>query len=93
MRPGGAASSTNRTERRGSGREHFPSPTTPLPTLRPIALIGTWRCFGAPGPVHGIIAAGKQLADGDRLMRVRVVGSGEELDYRLSDILDDPAEH
>ena len=57
---------------------------------QPANLIGTWRRFGAVGPVYEIIGAGTELADGDRLMRIRVVESGEEVDYRFTDILDDP---
>ena len=59
---------------------------------QPANLIGTWRRFGAVGPVYEIISAGKELGGGDRLMRVRVVESGEEVDYRLAEILDDPLE-
>jgi Family of unknown function (DUF5397) len=40
--------------------------------------------------VYEIIAAGDALPDGDRMMRVRVIESGEEVDYRFTDILDDP---
>jgi hypothetical protein len=58
----------------------------------PAALVGTWRRFGVVGPVYEIVEAGKELDDGDRLMRVRVVETGEELDYRFTDILDDPRE-
>jgi hypothetical protein len=59
---------------------------------QPEGLLGTWRRFGSAGPVYEIMAAGKLLPDGDRLMRVRVVESGEEIDYRLTEILDDPRE-
>jgi hypothetical protein len=55
-------------------------------------LVGTWRRFGAVGPVYEIIGEGPELPDGDRLMRIRVVESGEEVDYKLTDILDDPKE-
>jgi len=47
-----------------------------------------WRI----GPVYEIIANGSELPDGDRLMRVRVLETGEEVDYRLTGILDDPRE-
>jgi hypothetical protein len=60
--------------------------------LEPSKLIGTWRRFGVFGPVYEIIGAGGDLAGGDQLMRVRVVETGEELDYRLTEILDDPVE-
>jgi hypothetical protein len=57
-----------------------------------ISLVGTWRRFGAVGPVYEIIATGVELPGGDRMMRIRVVESGEEVDYRFTDILDDPRE-
>jgi hypothetical protein len=63
---------------------------TSLP--EPARLIGTWRRFGVAGPVYQIVTAGSELADGDRLMRVRVIETGEELDYRFTSILDDPLE-
>ena len=59
---------------------------------RPERLVGTWRHFGAAGPVYEILAAGNDLPEGGRRMRVRVVETGEELDYRFADILDDPLE-
>jgi hypothetical protein len=58
----------------------------------PQALVGTWRRFGAVGPVYEIVAAGQPLTNGDCIMRVRVVESGEEIDYHLTQILKDPAE-
>jgi hypothetical protein len=64
--------------------------TTKLPQTA--NLVGTWRRFGAIGPVYEIIACGEELPDGDRLMRVRVAETGEEVDYRLTGILDDPRE-
>lgn len=62
--------------------------TLPLPTK----LVGTWRRFGVAGPVYEIVHAGAELEDGDRMMRVRVLETGEEVDYRLTDILEDPFE-
>jgi hypothetical protein len=44
---------------------------------QPANLVGTWRRFGAVGPVYEIISSGTELPDGDRLMRVRVVETGE----------------
>jgi hypothetical protein len=54
-------------------------------------LVGTWRRFGSVGPIYEIIASGAELANGDRMMRIRVLESGEEVDYKLTDI-DDPKE-
>ncbi len=59
---------------------------------QPATLVGTWRRFGPMGPVYEIIAMGNELPDGDHLMRVRVIESGEEVDYRFTDILEDPKE-
>jgi hypothetical protein len=58
----------------------------------PQALVGTFRRFGAFGPAYEIIGVGKQEGAGDRWMSVRVLESGEVVDYKFSDILDDPKE-
>ena len=58
----------------------------------PQGLVGTWRRFGLVGPVYEIMEKKGDLPGGDSLMRVRVVETGEEVDYKLTDILDDPAE-
>jgi hypothetical protein len=60
--------------------------------IEPRSLIGTWRRFGPVGPVYEIIGTGGELSDGDVMMKVRVLESGEEADYRLTHILDDPKE-
>ena len=44
------------------------------------------------GPVYEIVGVGQTLGDGDRLMHVRLVETGEEVDVRFTDILDDPRE-
>jgi hypothetical protein len=58
----------------------------------PCALVGTWRRFGAVGPVCEITGIGAVSPNADRAMRVRVIESGEELDYRLAEIMRDPSE-
>jgi Family of unknown function (DUF5397) len=57
---------------------------------QPAKLVGTWRRSGVAGSVYEMIGTGDELPVGDRLMRVRVVETGEELEYRLAEILDDP---
>jgi hypothetical protein len=54
-------------------------------------LIGTFRRFGELGPVYEVLGVAAPPRD-ETKMRVRVVESGEELDYRLSDIIADPKE-
>lgn len=63
-----------------------------LASHAPGKLVGTWRSFGPAGPSYEIIAEVAPLTGGDRLMRIRVLETGEELDYALSEILDDPRE-
>ena len=47
---------------------------------------------GALGPLYEIVEAGKMLPDGDQVMCIKVVESGEQVGYKLTDILDDPRE-
>lgn len=63
-----------------------------MATVQVEKLVGTWRRFGPVGPVYEVVRAGAELPGGDRMMRVRVVESGEEVDYKLTDLLDDPKE-
>ncbi len=60
--------------------------------MRTQAVVGTWRRFGVVGPVYEILGEEGDLPDGDKLMKIRVVETGEEVTYRLTDILDDPKE-
>lgn len=57
----------------------------------PHNLVGTWRRFGVAGPVYEIIGIGQPI-DQEQIMRIRVIESGEEADYKLTDMLDDPRE-
>jgi hypothetical protein len=70
--------------------DQHPSAITRLPP--PTAIIGTWRRFGPVGPVYEVVGTSKPLDGIDHLMRIRVLESGEELDYQLSKIVDDPRE-
>jgi hypothetical protein len=54
--------------------------------------VGTWHRFGALGPAYEIVAIGEEPPDSDRMMHIRVAETGEELEYPLSAILDDPRE-
>jgi Family of unknown function (DUF5397) len=61
--------------------------------IPPERLVGTWRRFGVAGPVYEIVGVGREEPNGERIMRIRVVESGEEADYKMTEILDDPREH
>ena len=59
-------------------------------TLDTDQLIGTWRRFGTSGPVYEVISAG--TVDRQATMRIRVLETGEEVDYAVAELLDDPRE-
>ena len=48
-------------------------------------LVGTYRTFGAEGPAYEVL----RTLNG-QTVRVRVVETGEELDYPAQQALDDP---
>ena len=55
-------------------------------------LVGTFRRFGLFGPTYEVLGAGTPGASGEARLRVRVLESGEELDYGLERIVADPVE-
>ena len=57
----------------------------------PQALLGTYRRFGPVGPVYKVVDVIRELDD-DTLMKIIVVQTGEEAEYRYTHILDDPEE-
>jgi hypothetical protein len=61
-----------------------PTPAT-QPRQTADALVGTFRSFGALGPVYKIIRSA-----GESSMHIIVLETGEELDYSLERALNDP---
>lgn len=59
--------------------------------IKPESQVGTYRRFGVSGPVYEVIAFLREES-GDALMRIQLPSTGEELDYPLSKILEDPRE-
>lgn len=59
-------------------------------TLSAQALVGTLRRFGPTGPVYEVLEVGKVAPDGDVLLKVRVIPSGEALDYPFLQAVHDP---
>jgi hypothetical protein len=59
------------------------SQTPDLPTQR-------FRRFGPFGPAYEILDVAGELPGGDRLLRIRILESGEEAEYRLSHAIQDP---
>ncbi len=54
------------------------------------SLVGTFRTFGIFGPAYEILQINEPASGPNVTVRIRVVESGEQLDYPLSDTLDDP---
>ena len=57
---------------------------------RPVVPVGQYRTFGAEGPVYQVVGMGHESTEGEWLVPIRVVESGEELDYRYSRFAKDP---
>ena len=60
-----------------------------LPTT-PIVPIGRIKTFGTDGPKYEITGHGHLSKDGEWFVPIRVIESGEELDYRYSRLALDP---
>lgn len=54
----------------------------------PDALVGTFRRFGSGGPPYVVLAVSAERGTGT----IRVLDSGEELDYPIGKIADDDEE-
>jgi len=53
-------------------------------------VIGSVRTFGRVGPMYEVLTTSGAATGSDVVLRIRVVESGEELDYPLAAALDDP---
>jgi len=56
------------------------------------ALVGSIRRFGLEGPPYVVVGPAAAGKDGRPRMHVRVLESGEELDYPVEDLVADPCE-
>jgi hypothetical protein len=56
----------------------------------PTPQIGQIRTFGAEGPKYEITGNGRPVEGGDWFVPIRVVESGEELEYPYSQLALDP---
>ena len=54
-------------------------------------LIGSFRRFGLFGPTYEVLGPGAANG-GEPRMRIRLIETGEEADYRVDSILADPIE-
>ena len=54
------------------------------------AVVGSFRTFGRLGPTYEVLRVGEPSTGTNVTLRIRVIDSGEELDYLLSAAMDDP---
>jgi hypothetical protein len=53
-------------------------------------LVGAIKSFGEIGDPYEVLGVSRPGADGDWLMKIRMVKTGEEAEYSYRHILDDP---
>jgi Family of unknown function (DUF5397) len=51
---------------------------------------GTIKSFGAFGPKYEVREPLRPLADGDWMIKIKLLDSGEAIEYRRSHLLNDP---
>jgi len=60
---------------------------------RPTPPVGKIKTFGPFGPKYEIGQATRQLDDGDWMIEVTMVETGEKAEYRLTRLTEDPEAH
>ena len=61
--------------------------------LPPTLPVGKIKCFGVFGPKYEVGQPIRQLDDGDWMVRIKMVETGEEAEYRYTRLIDDPEAH
>lgn len=56
------------------------------------SLVGTFRRFGKHGPAYEVLASPAHLNGGEPKARIRVLQTGEVLEYPITKLLKDPRE-
>jgi hypothetical protein len=62
----------------------------PVTQAAPRLPLGPLRRFGAFGPPYEVVRVARELPDGDKLLVIRLLESGEEAEYKLSAARQDP---
>lgn len=63
------------------------------PMAQPSVPVGAIKSFGPFGPKYEVGHALRQLDDGDWMVEVTMIESGEKAEYRLTRLSDDPEAH
>ncbi len=58
--------------------------------VAPVIAPSTIKSFGAVGPKYEVLNPVHSLGNGDWVFKVRILETGEEVEYHYLDILDDP---
>ena len=61
-----------------------------LAAAMPSAFVGVIKTFGEFGEPYEVLGVCRPGADGDTLMRIRLVKTGEEAEYSFLHMLEDP---
>jgi len=60
------------------------------PANTPAIPTGTIKSFGPFGPKYQVGTAVRQLENGDWMVGIKIIDSGESAEYRLTHLIDDP---
>ena len=55
-----------------------------------VCFVGTFRCFGKFGPPYEVLGSGTPGRAGEPRLRVRLIKTGEEVEYEFEHFLTDP---
>ncbi|MCW5239039.1 DUF5397 domain-containing protein [Verminephrobacter eiseniae] len=59
----------------------------------PAVPVGEFKSFGPFGPKYEVGQAIRQLGDGDWMIEITMIETGEKAEYRWSHLIDDPQAH
>jgi len=59
----------------------------------PAVPVGEFKSFGPLGPKYEVGRAIRQLGDGDWMIEITMIETGEKAEYRWSHLIDDPQAH
>jgi len=62
----------------------------PVASTGPQLPLSPLRRFGAFGPPYGVLRVAAELPNGDKMLVIRLLESGEETEYKLSAARQDP---
>lgn len=61
--------------------------------MPPAIPTNTFRSLGPVGPTYQVLGASYPLDNGDWMIKIRLIETGEEAEYRYTHMLKDPEAH